>query len=102
MTFFHVNLSHNSAIIVAMYIERIPNRNSPPAVLDQESYREGGKVKKRTLANLSKLPDEVVDNLKLSLQGATAIKADQLPKNLEVIRSLPHGHVSAILKTLKN
>jgi transposase len=84
-----------------MYIERIPNRNSPPAVLLRESYREGGKVKKRTLANLSKLPDEVVDNLKLALKGATAIKAYQLPENLEIIRSLPHGHVSAILKTLK-
>ncbi len=84
-----------------MYIERIPNRNSPPAVLLRESYREGGKVKKRTLANLSKLPDEVVDNLKLSLKGATAIKTDQLPKNLQVIRSLPHGHVSAVDRTLK-
>ena len=84
-----------------MYIERIPNRNSPPAVLLRESYREGGKVKKRTLANLSKLPDEVVDNLKLVLKGATAIKTNQLPENLEVIRSLPHGNVSAVLKTLK-
>ena len=84
-----------------MYIERIPNRNSPPAVLLRESYREGGKVKKRTIANLSKLPDEIVDNLKLALRGATAIKTDQLPEKLEVIRSLPHGHVSAILKTLK-
>lgn len=94
-------LPHNSAIIVAMYIERIPNRNSPPAVLLRESDREGGKVKKRTLANLSKLPDEVVDNLKLVLKGATAIKTNQLPENLEIIRSLPHGHVSAVLKTLK-
>ena len=94
-------LPHNYARIVAMYIERIPNRNSPPAVLLRESYREGGKVKKRTLANLSKLSDEVVENLKLVLKGATAIKTAQLPENLEVIRSLPHGHVSAILKTLK-
>ncbi len=101
MIFFNVNLPHNYAIIVAMYIERIPNRNSPPAVLLRESYRDGGKVKKRTLANLSKLPDEVVDNLKLALKGATAIKIDQLPKDLEIIRSLPHGHVSAVLKTLK-
>ncbi len=44
-----------------MYIERVPNRNSPPAVLLRESYREGDQVKKRTLANLSTLPDEVVD-----------------------------------------
>jgi hypothetical protein len=49
-----------------MYIERVPNRNSPPAVLLRESYREGKKVKKRTLANLSKLPSEVIENLRLS------------------------------------
>jgi hypothetical protein len=73
-----------------MYIERVPNRNSPPAVLLRESYREGKKVKKRTIANLSKLPDEVVDNLKLALKGATAIKTEQLPQDFEVIRSLPH------------
>ena len=47
-----------------MYIERVPNRNSPPAVLLRESYREGERVKKRTLANLSTLPDDVVDNMK--------------------------------------
>jgi len=85
-----------------MYIERIPNRNSPPAVLLRESYREQGKVKKRTIANLSKLPDEVVDNLKLVLKGATAIKTDNFSDNFEVIRSLPHGHVWAILKTIKD
>ena len=85
-----------------MYIERIPNRNSPPAVLLRESYREQGKVKKRTIANLSKLPDEVVDNLKLVLKGATAVKTANLPENFEVIRSLPHGHVSAILKTIRD
>ncbi len=85
-----------------MYIERIPNRNSPPAVLLRESYREQGKVKKRTIANLSKLSDEVVDNLKLVLKGATAVKIDNLPEDFEVIRSLPHGHVSAILKTIRD
>jgi hypothetical protein len=52
-----------------MYIERVPNRNSPPAVLLRESYREGNRVKKRTLANLSSLPDDVIDNLNLALRG---------------------------------
>ncbi len=85
-----------------MYIERIPNRNSPPAVLLRESYREQGKVKKRTIANLSKLSDEVVDNLKLVLKGATAVKIDNLPEDFEVIRSLPHGHVLAILRTIRD
>ncbi|EPF19958.1 hypothetical protein MAESPC_03465 [Microcystis aeruginosa SPC777] len=53
--------------MIAMYIEKVPNRNSPPAVLLRESYREGDQVKKRTLANLSKLPDDIIDNLKLGL-----------------------------------
>ena len=47
-----------------MYIERVPNRNSPPAVLLRESYRQDGKVKKRTLANLSKWPDQLVEGLR--------------------------------------
>ena len=84
-----------------MYIEKVPNRNSPPAVLLRESYREGKKVKKRTLANLSKLPDEVVENLKQVLKGATAINPEELNAIFQVARSLPHGHVAVILNTIK-
>ncbi len=84
-----------------MYIERVPNRNSPPAVLLRESYREGKKVKKRTLANLSKLPDEAVNNLKQILKGAKAVNPQQLPELLQVVRSLPHGHVAVILNSIK-
>lgn len=83
-----------------MYIERVPNRNSPPAVLLRESYREGKKVRKRTLANLSKLPDTTVDGLQLLLKGGTAIES--LPEAFKIIRSRPHGHVAAVLGTLKN
>ncbi|MDJ0591820.1 MAG: IS1634 family transposase [Pleurocapsa sp. MO_226.B13] len=83
-----------------MYIEKVPNRNSPPAVLLRESYREGKKVKKRTLANLSKLPDEVVDNLRLSLKGAKVINQEELPELCTVLRSLPHGHVAWVLGTI--
>ncbi len=83
-----------------MYIERVPNRNSPPAVLLRESYREGKKVKKRTLANLSKLPDEVVDNLRLSLKGAKVVEREKLPELCTVLRSLPHGHVACVLGTI--
>ena len=90
------NFWHN----VVMYIERVPNRNSPPAVLLRESYREGKKVKKRTLANLSKLPDEVVDNLRLSLKGAKVVNQEKLPELCTVLRSLPHGHVAAVLGTI--
>ncbi|WP_446425757.1 IS1634 family transposase [Microcystis aeruginosa] len=84
-----------------MYIEKVPNRNSPPAVLLRESYREGEQVKKRTLANLSKLPDDIIDNLKLALKGATLSMNEGIPNHFEVIRSLPHGHVMAILETIK-
>ena len=82
-----------------MYIERIPNRNSPPAVLLRESYREGGKVRKRTLANLSKLPTETVDDLKILLKGGKAV--EDLEETFKIIRSRPHGHVSATLSSLR-
>ena len=84
-----------------MYIERVPNRNSPPAVLLRESYREGDRVKKRTLANLSKLPDDVVDNLKMVLKGGKVSIEQAIPSNFEIIKSLPHGHVAAILEMTK-
>ena len=87
--------------MIAMYIEKVPNRNSPPAVLLRESYREGEQVKKRTLANVSKLPDDIIDNLKLALKGATLSMTEGIPNHFEVIRSLPHGHVMAILETIK-
>ena len=82
-----------------MYIEAVPNRNSPPAVLLRESYREQGKVKKRTLANLSKWPPEVVEGLRVLLKGGTAV--GRLPDAFEVKRSLPHGHVAAVLGAMQ-
>ena len=82
-----------------MYIEAVPNRNSPPAVLLRESYREGRKVKKRTLANLSKCPPEVVEGLRVLLKGGTAVK--QLPEAFEIERSLPHGHAAAALGAIE-
>jgi hypothetical protein len=81
-----------------MYVTRVPNRSSPPAVLLRESYRDGGKVKTRTLANLSDWPDAKVEALRLVLKGEIAV----LGKNgLQIERSLPHGHVAAALGVLK-
>lgn len=78
-----------------MYIEFVPNRDSPPAVLLRESYREEGKVRKRTLANLSCLSVEVIEGLKTLLRGGVAVpSADEV---FTVERSLPHGHVAAVL-----
>jgi hypothetical protein len=77
-----------------MFIETVPNRQSPPAVLLRESYRdERGKAQKRTLANLSKLPAAVVDGLKALLKGGQVIGTGE--DGLRVVRSLPHGHVAA-------
>jgi hypothetical protein len=81
-----------------MYIDIVPNRNSPPAILLRESYREGGKVKKRTIANISKLPMEVVEQLRILLHGGHAVESFE--DSIEVLRSLPHGHVAAVLGML--
>lgn len=80
-----------------MYIESVPNRNSPPAILLRESYRGGdGKVKKRTVANLSSLKPEVIEGLRVLLKGGSA--ADKpLEEQFKVERTLPHGHVAAAL-----
>ena len=86
-------------IIVRMYIDLVPNRSSPPAVLLRESYREGGKVKKRTLANLSKLPPKVVEGLRSLLRGGVAV--EELSEAFEIVQSLPWGHVRAVLGTAR-
>ena len=80
-----------------MFIARIPNRNSPPAILLRESYRENGKVKTRTLANLSKLPASAIDVLKRSLKGQSLVP---LEETLDIVASPHHGHVKAVLQTL--
>ena len=82
-----------------MYIEAVPNRNSPPAILLRESFRENGKVKKRTLLNLSNWPKDLLAGLKTLLKGGTAVPAGQEP--FTITRSLPHGHVAAALGTLR-
>ena len=83
-----------------MFIETVPNRSSPPAVLLRESYRDDrGRSQKRTLANLSKLPGDIIDALKALLKGGTVIGTG--PGELEVERSLPHGHVAAALKMIR-
>ncbi len=82
-----------------MYIERVPNRKSPPAVLLRESYREGGKVRKRTLANLSKWPDDLVRGFRILLKGGVAVKS--VDDVFEILRSRPHGHVAAVLGTAR-
>ena len=81
-----------------MYIESVLNRNSPPAILLRESYREDGKVRKRTLCNLSGWPKAHVEGLRGVLKGGTVIPADR--KAFTIVRSLPHGHVAAACSAL--
>jgi len=82
-----------------MYIETVPNRNSPPCILLRESFRQGGKVRKRTLANLTHWPPDLVEGLRQLLQGGKVL--EELP-DFDILRSLPHGHVAATLGALRN
>lgn len=83
-----------------MYIAVVPNRNSPPAILLRESFREDGKVKNRTLANISHWPPAQVEALRQVLKGHTSV-GPPLTEAFEVVRSLPHGHVAAVLGMLR-
>src|ERR1700760_856453 len=87
-------------MIVVMYVVGVPNRGSPPAILLRESYREAGKVKNRTLANLSAWPEAKVDALTRVLKGQPP-PAAPLDEAFEITRSLPHGHVAAVLGTAR-
>jgi transposase len=81
-----------------MYVERVPNRNSPPAVLLREAWREAGKIRKRTLANLSHWPDDRVESLKRLLRGERLVSPQDV---FAVESSLPHGHVEAVLGSIR-
>jgi transposase len=90
--------SEQICIMVGMHIHVIPNRNSKPAILLRESYREEGKVKKRTLANLSHFPLDQVETLRRALKGEKLAPADSL---FEIIGSKLHGHVDAVRLAMK-
>ena len=81
-----------------MYVAIVPNRGSPPAILLRESYREAGKTKNRTLANLSRWPAERIEQLRAVLRGDKLLPATAA---VEIVRSLPHGHVMAALGTAR-
>jgi hypothetical protein len=81
-----------------MYVAVIPNRGSPPAILLRESYREGGKTKNRTLANLSSWPPERIAALRAVLRDEKLLPAADA---VRILRALPHGHVLAALGTAR-
>ena len=78
-----------------MFIDIVPNRSSPPAILLREAYREGGKAKKRTLANLSKLPAELIAGIEALIGGASVVGPGE--GGFQIAQALPHGHVAAAL-----
>lgn len=85
-----------------MYVARVPNRNSPPAILLRESYRVGGKVRTRTLANLSRWPEAKIQALSRVLKSLPPAKAGDdaaaaPAERCTIERSLPHGHIAAVL-----
>jgi hypothetical protein len=86
---------------VYLYIAVVPNRSSPPAVLLRESFRENGKVHNRTLANISHWPPAQVAALREVLKGATTT-AKSATEAFEMVRSLPHGHVAAVVESIRH
>jgi transposase len=85
-----------------MYVATIPNRKSPPAILLRESYREGGRVRNRTLANLSHWPAAKIDALRALLRGqSVAASAPAFAQSFEIIASRPHGQVQAVATTIQ-
>ena len=86
------NVNHD-----AMYIESVPNRSSPPAILLRESFRENGRVRKRTLANLSDWPTTLVEGFRTLLKGGVAVAEE----GIAIRRALPHGHAAAVLGTIR-
>lgn len=83
---------------VGMFIDIVPNRNSPPAILLREGWREGKRVRKRTLANLSSLPMDQIELLRRVLRGEALVPFDEA---FQILRARPHGHVAAVLGTMR-
>jgi transposase len=81
-----------------MHVEAVPNRGSHPTILLRQSYREGNRVRKRTLANLTPLPPDVIEILRRALRGEQLVPCDQA---FAIERSIPHGHVKVILGTIR-
>ena len=79
----------------SFYVESIPNRNSPPAVLLRQAWREGKRIRRKTIANLSKLPPASIHAIRIILKGGVAFPS--LDQAVTIRRSLPHGHVAALL-----
>ncbi len=85
---------------MALSVDVIPNRSSPPAILLREAWREGKRIRRRTVANLSKMPPALVDAIRAALDGGVVFPS--LDAAVAIRRSRPHGHVAAVLGTLRS
>src|SRR5713226_4179609 len=92
-----LDIKSSLCIIFPMYIETVPNRTSPPAILLREGWRQGNKTRKRTLANLSDWPQQKIDTFRRLLRDETLVSPQDL---LSTHKTLPHGHVEALLLAL--
>ena len=84
---------------MAISVDVIPNRSSPPAILLREAWREGPRIRRRTIANLSKMPPAMVDAIRAMLKGGVVFAS--IDEAVTIRRALPHGHVAAVLGTLR-
>ena len=86
-----------------MYIDTVPNRGSPPTILIRESYREAGKVRKRTIANITRLPEDVIEQIRAVLRGAVVAgdPVERLKRAFNISRSVSHGDACAVLAALR-
>ena len=80
---------------MSYHVDKIPNRNSPPAILFRKAWREGKRIRRVTLANLTRVPEEIVDGIRAMLKGGVVVQS--VEQIFTIKRSLPHGHVAAAL-----
>ena len=80
---------------MSFHVEVIPNRNSPPTVLLRQAWRDGKRIRRRTIANLTKLPPALVDRIRTVVKGGIAFSS--LDAAVSIRRAWPHGHVAAVL-----
>ena len=85
---------------MSFHVDTIPNRNSPPAILLRQAWREGKRIRRRTIANLSKLPPALIHGIRTVVRGGVAFES--LDHAVSIRRALPHGHIAAILGTCRH
>ena len=81
-----------------MYVETIPNRGARPTVLIREAWREGKKIRRCTVGNITSLPERQIEQIRRTLKGEELVSSSQA---FEILRARPHGHVAAVVGVMK-